>query len=345
MKKIVFPVFVLLAASILIFVSCETTKDTGAGSQPTAGARAEESRKRAIDFESPEYFPSDWENAEAQYNAAGNMPQSNASERQQASALYNAAADAYDEIFERTIPLYAQAREDEIITARDDLIATGFTNQFPKYLQDADDLALAALDQYEAKDYYASRDTAAKALGEYETLLIGGRIFLIRQEIIDRGFNEYDPENFSTADEVAEKALGEYDAGNREAALASAEEVLLRYNIVLENGWTAYAADRRALAVSEREAALTDRANIASRETFRGADALYNRAEENFADENFQDAAILYVDAEAMFVISRQETEEKRKRAEETIRLAEEKIEESGEAAIEAERLIEGGSR
>ena len=348
MKKSVFSVAVLIIMFALICVSCKTTPPA----EPAPGdvlsgaiAKAEDARKRAIDFESPAYFPSDWEVLEARYADAGNLPKSTANEAQQAAAAYNAAADAYDELFKKTLPLSAQAREDELMAVREELISTGFTNYFPEYLKKADDLALAALDQYEAGNYYEARDATAKALDEYETLLIGAKIFLTRQEIVDRGFSKYDPDNFDKADEVTIAAMDAYEAGNKEAAVKNAEDAQLRYNLVLSNGWTAYAADRRNSAALERELALAERANIAVRDTFREAEALFSQAEESFEFENFQNAAIIYTDAEAIYVISRQETGEKRQRAIESIRLAEEKIGESNETAIEAEKIIEGGSR
>jgi hypothetical protein len=324
MKKYIFSVLLI----VLIGVSCATTPDAG-----EAISRANEARQRAIDFESPEYFPSEWEEAEALFAAADN------------AALYNAAADAYDELFRKTIPLYAQAREDEIMAVREHLIHTGFTDCFPEYLKNADEIALAAQEQYEAGDYYGARDTAAEAMNEYETLMLGARIFLARQEIIDRGFTQYDYDNFLRADEVAQTAISEFDASNRQAAIESAEEALLRFNLVLANGWVAYAADRRAAAALERELALAERANIAVRDIFREAETFFTQAEEFFAAENYSDAAIAYIEAEALYAISRKETAERRARAEEVIRMAEEKIEESSEAAAGAERLIEGGTR
>jgi hypothetical protein len=358
MKKSVFLLFVLIVMFALISISCVTPPKPEPVALPPpppeapassgldeAKAKADDARKRAVDFESPTYFPSDWEAAESRYIAAGNMPKSTANEIQQTAASYNAAAGAYDELFRKTVPLYAQAKEDEIMAAREELIASGFTNSFPDYLQNADKIALEANAQYEAGNYYEAKDTAAKALNEYETLMIGARVFLARQEIVDRGFWKYDSDNFDKADEVTITAMNEYEAGNKEAAVTNAQEALLRYNLVLSNGWTAYSADRRNSAVSERELALSERANIAARDSFRDADAIFNQAEGAFSSENFQNAAVLYTDAEALFVISRQETEEKRLRAIETIRLAEEKIDESNETAIEAERIIEGGSR
>lgn len=366
--KNVLSIAMLIILAAFISVSCKSTPD--APEEPVTEerpavvtpapvsnealaepkTRAEAARQRAMDFESPAYFPSDWENLEAQFAAVGEMPASNNSEIQQAVAALNSAADSYDELFGRTIPLYAQAREDEILSTRETLIHTGFTRYFPEYLKIADDLALAALDQYEAGDFYTARDTAKSALTEYETLLLGARVFLARQEIIDRGFVDYDRDNFLRADDVTKSALDNYEAGNKEDAIANAEEALLRFNIVLANGWTAFTADRRAAAVAEREQALAERVNIASREIFREAEAFFNQAEANLASENFHDAAMHYIDAEAMYMIGRKDTEERRQRAEAAIRMAEEKIEESSETAQEAERIIgevniEGGIR
>ncbi|MCL2801358.1 MAG: hypothetical protein FWD28_06335 [Treponema sp.] len=327
MKKNSF--FILLTIALVAFlgVSCNTT---GAKVEED---RAKEARQRAIDFEVPAYFPSEWETLETLYEAANS------------AAEYSIAADAYDELFKKTVPLYAQAIEDEILAAREQLIHTGFTEVFPEYLKKADDLALAAKEQYDAEDYYKARDTAFEALEEYETLEMGANVFLARQEIIDRGFTQYDADNFTRADSVAQTAIEAYEKGDKEGALAGAEEALLRYNIVLSNGWTVYARERRTAAVSERELAVSERANIASRDTFREGEAIFGRAEENFRAENFNVAGITFVEAEAIYAISRKETEERRVRAEEAIRLAGEKIEESSGAAQEAERLIEGGVR
>ena len=316
--------------AVSLSISC---KSTGKEAEDEALAKVQAARQRAIDFECPAYFPSEWEAIEAQNEAAGNV------------AEYNAVAEAYDELFMKTIPLYAQAREDEVMAARGQIISSGFAEYFPEYLKRADDIALTAQGQYEAGEYYKAKETVTTAMTEYEALQTGAQVFLARQEIIDRGFTQYDAENFLKADEVAQTAIESYDAGDRAGALANAEEALLRYNLVLANGWTSYASVRREAAAAERELALAERANIASRETFRGADTIFNHAEENLAAENFTVAGLSYLEAEAMFAISRKETEERRLRAEEAIRLAEEKIEESSEAAMEAERIIEGGTR
>ncbi|MCL2196559.1 MAG: hypothetical protein FWB77_02975 [Treponema sp.] len=343
MRKSIISLLIMLSILVLTVASCKSTAETPAEPENTAPAssttlntakaNAEKARQQAMDFESNSYFPSEWEAVEAQFNSA------------QTAAEYEAAAKEYNELMKKAVPLYAQAREDEILAVREQLIATGFTEYFPQYLENADNMALAAHEQYEAGDYYKAKESAASALNEYETLLDGARVYLTRQEVIDRGFTQYDADNFLKADDVAQEAIDAFDAGDRVTAIAKMEEAQLRYNLVLSNGWTAYAADRKTAATEERELAIAERANIAARDTFRSGDTLYFEAEELFAAEKYSEAAIKFVDSEAVFAISRQETEEKRLRAEEAIRIAEEKIEESSESANEAERIIEGGSK
>jgi hypothetical protein len=336
MKKHISTILVLLFMTVLTLPAvAQDATPAAAGSASEHRARAEKARQMCVDFQAPAYFPSDWEAVEEQFNGAQN---------DQNAELLSSIADTYEALFKKTIPLYAQAREDEIISKRDELIHTGFTSVFRNYLQNADTLALQASDQYQAEDYYTARDTAATALNEYEILLAGAKVFIARQEVIDRGFLKYDLDNFAKADAVAETAMALYEAGDKQGASDNAEEALLRFNIVLTNGWIAYAAEHREAAVAERERAIENKVNVAMRESFREADAIFTHAEEFFNNENFENAGILFVDAEARFAVAGVETKEKRLRAEHAIRLAEERLDESVGTAIEAERIIEGGS-
>jgi len=369
MKRII-SVFMLLLLAAFISVSCKSTPETQAQQEekPTpisdksqesasraqrpdprivdaAKVKTDAAKKQAIDFETHAYYPSEWEAIEARYKAAGEMPKNTHDEIQKAVAEYDAITAAYNELFKKTVPLYAQAREDEILATREKLINTGFPGYFPEYLEKADNKTLAALELYEAEDYYTAREAAADALAEYETLLLGADTFLARQEIIDRDFLKYDEENFSKADTISEDAMKEYDAGNKEKALEKAQEALLRYNLVLSNGWTAYCTERRIATIKERELAIAEKANIASRDLFRNGEVIHIQAEEEAATGCHDIGAVLYTEAEALYSIARKDTAEKRQRAELTMKKAEEKIVESGDTASEAERIIEGGSR
>jgi hypothetical protein len=308
-------------------------------------ARAEAARKQAADFAGNDYFPSEWESAEAQYAGAESKPRSTGVEVDQAALAYNAVADAYDAIFGKAIPLYAQAREDEIIAARDAVIASGLRDSFPEYLSKADGTALQALDQYEARDYYAARDSAASALRMYQLLKTAADAWLVRQDIIGRNFNSYDPDNFDNADSTIVAAMDQYMAGNMDAAQDGAAEALLRYIVVLKTGWARYAAERGASADVERQAALELKANVAVRDVYNEADSVFKQASDLLSSEDYEEAAKRYTESEAMFVVASLAAAEKRRTAADAIKEAEEKIEASDETARQAENLIEGGTR
>jgi hypothetical protein len=307
-------------------------------------ARAENSRKKASDFESPSYFPSDWEAAEDQYNSAGKLARNTTDEVQQAAARYNSVADTYDDLFGKTIPLFAQAREDEIVSARNEVVATGLSDTFPDYLLEVDRIVAQAVAQYEGEDYYAARDSAYLARDKYQALKIGADAYLKRQEIVDRDFIAYDPENFDKADGIGLAALHDYQSGNIEQARNEAEEAELRYNLVLNTGWASYAADRGAAAGVERQKALDLKANVAVKDEFNAATDIYNRAGASLKAEKYEDAAILYTQSEARFIVIGQTAAEKRREAEEALRAAEQKMMESDETAKRATLILEGGA-
>lgn len=307
-------------------------------------ARAEDSRKKALDFESPSYFPSEWEAAEDQYNAAGKLARNTVDEVQRAIAGYNGVADTYDGLFKKTVPLFAQAREDEIVSARNEVLATGLSDTFPDYLLEVDRIVVQALAQYEGEDYYAARDSAYAARDRYQALKTGADAYLTRQEIVERDFIAYDPENFDKADEIGRAALNDYQSGNIEQAQNEAEEAELRYNLVLKTGWASYAADRGAAAGVERQKALDLKANVAVKEEFNAASDIYNRAGASLQAGKYEDAAASYTQAEARFIVVTQTAAEKRREAEEALTAAEQKMKESDETAKKAELLLGGGA-
>ena len=334
-----------------------------------AKARAEEARQRAGDFESPSYFPSDWEAAEAQYVQAGQIPtdtdlanneaiaKNNDTDigeavnrynavagTDKATAAYNAAADAFDSVFKLAIPLYAQAREDEIMALRNPLVAAGARDYFPEPFSRADSTALTALDQYEAEDYYAAKDTAAQALSMYKILTSAYKAWLVRREIEEREFESYDPDNFDRAREILSNAMDAYGAENYASAQENADEALNRYNLVLSTGWAAYAELRASMAEAERQAALDVKANIAVKDLFSEADTTYKTGIDSFDSKKYENAAKQFIDSEALFVVANTSASEKRQTAAETIREANRRIEESDETARQAEVVLEGGA-
>ena len=301
----------------------------------SAATKAERARKRAGDFESNAYFPSEWEAAEGQYTRAILM-----SNIGNAIGVYNEAADAFDRLFELSIPLYAQAREDEIMALRGYLIALGARDSFHEYLLDADITALLAYTLYEAKEYYPARDSAVLALQKFSVLETAFNAWLVRVEIQERGFAGYDSENFDLGGEILNGAMDAYIAGDFAGAQKKAETALSTFNLALSTAWASYAELRSSLAEGERLAALDMRTDIAAKEFFNMADSDNKTALDLLESKKYEDAAKLFINAEAMFVIASITTLEKRRNAAAAIRNANEKIQESDEIARNAGKPI-----
>jgi tetratricopeptide (TPR) repeat protein len=308
-------------------------------------AKVEAARQRAEDFEGPDYFPSDWEAAEAQYANAKALPQTNDPDIRQAIAAYNDTATAYDSIFDLTIPLYAQAREDEIMAIWDELVAAGARDAFPEYFAPADATAILAYEQYEAEDYYAARDSAAKALGMYQTFKPAYIAWLTREEIIKKEFDLYSPDDFNRGDQAGIAANGYYEAGAYAEAQAKAEDALQQYETVLTQGWRAYAVQYSLSAADKRQIALNNKANIATRNIFNDAESRYRSAGVALNAQNYEEAANQYINAENLFVAATNSTIEKRDNAAEAIIEANERIVESDETARQADTIMVGGQQ
>jgi hypothetical protein len=332
MKKFVFSALFIIAMIVLpSLVSAQTSADE----LSVASARSEEARKKAADFESDSYFPSEWEAAEAQYADAG---------AQNTPDAHNTAADAFEAVFNLTIPLYAQAREDEIMALRDDLIIAGIRDYFPEEFTQADEVAVFAYDQYQAQDYYRARDTADQAFTMYQAMTDIYNAWLVRYEIEQREFQPYDQDNFNSADEVLIKAMEGYQENNLAEAQENANEALQRYNLVLSTAWAVYAELCSSKAKAERQTALDIKANIATKELFTEADSSYKIAEDTYAAKNYEEAANQYIISEALFIRTNESATEKRQKAEDLIKQANEKIEESEEIAKQGEITIKGGT-
>ena len=233
----------------------------------------------------------------------------------------------------------------EVYLIRENLENTGLTHLAGNYISDADKKALSALEQYRAGNYAEAQYNAGAAMEDYDDLLNAADIYMTWQDMIFLGLDRYDSENFLRAEQAGFNAVVEYEKGNKDTARSMAENARLRFNSVLDNAWPLYASDKKYEAEREKELAVDERANIAARTIFHTGDEVFAEAERLYASGNFKSASNTFLTAEGLYNISRQQTAERRRVAEETIRMANQRIDESVGAAMEAERIIEGGSR
>ena len=338
MSKILFFAFsvaVMLALPCLVLA--QATSPQATGELQAAVARTGEFRRKAVDFEGNYYFPSEWIVAEALYAEAGLIPIDTDYNINRAIDAYTMVANSFASIARLAIPLYAQAREDEIMMIRHGLVAGNARASFPELMVPADRAALAAMERYEAGDYYSARDLAAKAYAMFRVLETTFSAWQMRQEIVRRGFMHYAQDNYERAEAIIGEAMQAYIEGDFPLAQKNATEAQARYTLVLSSGWAAVAEYNSSIAKAERIAAMEARANVAARETFKMADSFYHMAIDSLRREYYREAAEMFADAESLYFIARVSTLERRRFAAEAIMEANRQIKEVIRTAQQAE--------
>jgi hypothetical protein len=318
------------------------------GQLNAAKSRAETSRQQAVDIESPSYSPPEWQSAEDQYASIKEQEkESTLGEVKQAISLYNAAADAYDDASRKALPFFFQDLADRAAEAREEAVEAGVESLSPDRLAAADGYANRARSTYEegepASNYYAAAEYGFGALSRYQAIRPGTLAYFIREEILERDFVKYDPDNCALAEASLFEAVSAYDTGDTALAQDSADEAFLRYNLALKTGWESYAGEQRANALQERQAALTAKANVAVKNDYGAADGIFVRGDNALRTDKLPEAADLFKQSVPLFVTARRLAEEKRRIAEQAIDTAEKRAQISDDTAREAEGILGRG--
>jgi len=223
------------------------------------------------------------------------------------------------------------------------LVKDGILNVGPEYLAPADDVAITALDKYEAGDYAGAKQSAAQAEEIYGIVGRGLDAYNERTAIFDRGFYDYDYQNIDKTDEIGLEALDDYSAGDYIAAIAKADVALSGYRKSYETGQEYHATDTGVDAEKQRLAAMSVKANVAVKQDFESANGLYEQAKASYQARNWDEAADLYQQAANLYLVAGQRAEEKRVQAKTALEEAQRRTQESRETAIKAEETLRGG--
>jgi hypothetical protein len=335
----------------------ESPDQTAIDGLHNALAQADTSRKQARDIEAPGYFPPEWEAAEGQYaEARANASESTLGDVKKTIALYEAVAETYDNLARQCLPLFYEDLSAEILQARDEAIDAGIRGLSPDRLEAADQRIDTALEQYEAgnaaatnsgaaENYYAAAAAAFDALDRYHALALVSRARRLREEIQERGFEGYDPENYELSGKSIDGAVAAYDDGDTAAALARAEEAFLRSTLAISQAWLGYTGELKLSAEAERRNALKAKANVAAKRDFDSADGLYTRGTIAYKAQEYAASAEYFSQSIPLFGNAIKTAEQKRAAAEEAIQNAEIRISQSEETAREAEIVLQGGER
>ena len=365
MKNKYILLFLLGLAVLFLTVSCKSTPAEEAPVTPPEGiqdpnnvppdqallkalddavTRTGNARQLVIDFHGPEYFPSDWQSAEALNTQAGQQKRSGTvAETRDSTDRYKKAADAYDALAEKTLPQYHENKENELVDARNAVIR--MEELLPDFLSAADNTALDAEAKYQAKDYYPAKDAATDALTMYSLLKAGLDSYALREEIAENALEAYDPANIEAADTTLESAAYDYQDKKFDSSKSKIDEATLSYSQALETGWESLAAENGASASAKRQQALDLKANVAVKDDFNSAQAVFTNANAAFQAQKHKEAAQLFGDSSSKFDPVIQAAMQKRQAAEDALVKANQKMAESDEAAKNAEKILEGGTQ
>ena len=306
--------------------------------------RALAARKLVSDFEGNVSFPEDWRAAGTLLSEAERRKNTaNVEVIKESTERFVKAAEAFEGMSGKVLEKYYETKEAELIAARNAAINAGALELIPDLLEEADDTVALAVQKYEGKDYYSAKEAATEALNMYEVLKIGLDAYAIREIIVDRNMERYDPRNVEIADDTMYAAADDYAARNLTGARDKVEAAKLRYSLSLRTAWESYAADKGAEAADDRQLALNMRANVAVRHEFNSAQEGFDRANTAFRNQRFEDAARGYEDSIDRFATVIEMTRVRRAAAEEALERANRVLAESDEMARNAEIILEGG--
>jgi NADH:ubiquinone oxidoreductase subunit len=306
--------------------------------------RAEQSRKQALGFQGHDYFPREWQGAETQNRSAQEAKRNTPDEIKTALDLYTAAANAYDNITNRSRSRYIQNWEDLLRRERAAAVNAGIDTIAPEHLSAADRVAAETRSQLSAADYVPNEADAVFPIDMYRSLKPRADGYKVRQEIVERGFSSAAPAAMAAADRNTRAAVQDYDRKDPKSSKNKADEALAQYTEALMNGWLAFAQSRQLEAGKERQAAIDVKANIAVREDFNRADTIYQQALTDFNAKSFESAGDLYNQAASRFIAAARDAEEKRRKAEEMIDMAKQKTAESAAHATNVGLTMEGNN-
>jgi hypothetical protein len=128
-------------------------------------------------------------------------------------------------------------------------------------------------------------------------------------------------------------------------ALLNANSAAERYNFILAAGGLPYRDLQYALAAAERQAALNVKADIAVREMFAEADAVFNQAKRGLDSDDYEATAREFFYARSLFAAAGAAALDKRRIAADAIQEADEVIDEVIQNARQAESNTRGGTR
>ncbi|TFG84697.1 MAG: hypothetical protein E4H20_02445 [Spirochaetales bacterium] len=298
-------------------------------------------RKEAFDLGAKDNLSNDYAAAETRYVAGKTAL--DADDRPTAKAELSAALPLFEDLVTRSARLAAETGRDNAASARERAIASGAKATSPVTLSAADALRDAALAAFDSGDLRNAAALFRKAALAYDAAEKRTRAVGVKTDVDTRNFGPLDSGNY----ELAGKKLDEVDttiADAPETANDAASEALLRYNLVLRNGWEITVTNGREAAGEYKVEAENIKAQVAVKDDYAAAMSIWNEAMTYYANEDYATAFDLFAQAEVLFKAVYEKAAAKRAIAEAALLTAAASTERSSIIVEEGDAILGDGT-
>ena len=300
-------------------------------------AEASALRKKAFDLKLFEVVADDYKAADAKY--VGGKTAYDAKDNEKAATELKTAITAFKDVIAKGVSILAAENRKRAEEMKALALKAGAENTAPERLAEGDTVFASGAALSEAKKDEEALIAFGKARQTYEAAFKKANAKRLRSTIDERGFAGYDAGNLKLADE----RLAESDAlfaANPAGALDALDEAILRYNLVIQKGWQFYAAERKAPADNAKQKSEDIKAQVAVKDKYSEALAVYNNASALLAGGNYSEAGDEFERSAKIFEEAYAQAVVKRDAALEAMAAAEAKASESEAKAIAGDKIL-----
>lgn len=292
-------------------VAAENPKPAPAASAPAPAApaapavaapddlksQATDARKKAFDLGVKDALPDDYAKAESSYSAG---LAAYGTDNAAAGKAFGDALAGFRDVIQRGLPLLVASEKARAAQLRDTAMKKKAGDLFPDLLA--------------ASDADFAKPAAAESSGDYETALAGYRASTLefavlyklcdassaRAFLVSKDLAKWDSSNWTLAEGkyASARSLFKTDA---HASGDAVDEAILRYGTVKETAYGYYAADRKKASETERDRATGIKSDVAVKDEYDAALALYSKAESDEGAKNYEVSSAEYDQAATAF--------------------------------------------
>jgi len=262
-----------------------------------------------------------------------------ADKRPEALAALTAAEPLFADLVAKGGTMVAKSRQADASAARDRALSADSEVLSPDSLSKAD-AALAAADaMLEEGNNKAAIDGYSSVISAYDAVEKRSMAVSVRGRVDELDYGPLDAGNYELAGQKLD-AVDNLIEKDPDAAQDNAAEALLRYNIVLAKGWELTAGKRRDEASRYKDESESIKAQVAVKDDYIEAASAWELALKTYESGDHESAAPLFAYSEELFKAVYEKTVAKKSAAEQAMRSASAKSEQSASIATQGDQML-----